>query len=120
MGKSFEETDEHLQDLYRQAESFLESCDSDPSSVKALISKISEVYSDFERVVIHEADSSRKETLMASLKPHHVVQSKFNERATTWLNTAKVNETEIRTLLAGVRTLRSRSRCSSVATSSSS
>ena len=51
---------------------------------------------------------------------YHVVKSKFDGQATTWLTSAMVDDTEIQTLLAGVRTLRSRSQLGVSAHSSSS
>ena len=54
--------------------------------------------------MINETDTSRKETLIALLQFHHVVKSKFDRQATMWLTTAKVDNTQIQTLLAGVRT----------------
>ena len=95
MSKTFEELHEELQVFYSQAENLFKSSNSDLNSMKATIAKISNVYSDLERVVINATDNSRKETLMALLQAHHAVKSKFDGQATARLTSAEVGNTEI-------------------------
>ena len=100
MGKTFEELDIRLHELYTDAEAVLTRSDANVKSFKGVMSKINNVYAEMERLT-NELDSSRKASLTGSMQAHHVVKAKFDERETTRLKAAKLDEKDIRNAVVG-------------------
>ena len=97
-----------LEKLCKDTHDLMQTSGGDPYLLKAVLTKLNCVYAELERVVIQEFDSSKKKFLTESLQLHHVRKAKFDERATKWLKESEVTVKEIRSVMTGARSLRSR------------